>query len=426
MRNAKLFLVAGVVLLAPALVFANGFALFEHGARGVAMGGAFCAVANDPTAGYYNPAGLVFLDGTQAAVGAYLITEKATFEGDDPFPGEGYRAEMMSQVFYPLHTHVTGKLGDRIAWGLSVTSPFGLGTWWDNDFAGRYITKRIDLRVFNINPNLAIKLSDKVAVAVGVDYYLSDVNLTTSIPAVNPYTQQVAEIGQVHMYSDINDGIGFNLAFLAKLSEGWSVGASYRSRVKVEYEAEASFVQIPTGYADFDGLVATLLPFTTNPKGETEINFPGEYRLGVAWHTGNLTTSADVVYMDWDSFKELPITIIGYPALSSVRVENYEDAYTYRLGFEYRTSERWAWMAGALYDETPEPLEAFSPLLPDANRWGASLGFSYTMTDKIRFDLGYLFLRFEDRSTRGMDTDNFNGHYRTTAHLLGVTLNYTF
>ena len=88
--------------------------------------------------------------------------------------------------------------------------------------------------------------------------------------------------------------------------------------------------------------------------------------------------------------------------------------------------ERWAWMAGALYDETPEPLEAFSPLLPDANRWGASLGFSYTMTDKIRFDLGYLFLRFEDRSTRGMDTDNFNGHYRTTAHLLGVTLNYTF
>ena len=86
MRNAKLILAAGAVLLVPALVFGNGFALFEHGARGVAMGGAFCAIADDATAGYYNPAGLAFLEGTQAAAGAFLITESSVFEGDNPFP----------------------------------------------------------------------------------------------------------------------------------------------------------------------------------------------------------------------------------------------------------------------------------------------------------------------------------------------------
>mgnify|MGYP003338662292 CR=1 FL=1 len=58
--------------------------------------------------------------------------------------------------------------------------------------------------------------------------------------------------------------------------------------------------------------------------------------------------------------------------------------------------------------------------------WGASAGFSYTMTDKIRFDLGYLLLRFEDRSTRGVDPENFNGQYRTSANLLGVTMHYKF
>jgi long-chain fatty acid transport protein len=426
MRNAKLFFAAGVVLLAPALVFGNGFALFEHGARGVAMGGAFGAIADDATAGYYNPAGLAFLEGTQAAAGAFLISESAGMSGLDPYPGAGYHAEMVQQYFYPFHTHLAGKFSDRIAWGVSLTSPFGLGTWWADDFAGRYISKRIDLRVFNINPNLAIKLSENVAVAVGVDYFLSDVDLTKSIGAINPYTQQVAEIGQVHMYSELNDGIGYNLAFLAKLGSGWSVGASYRARVKVEYDAEASFVQIPTGYTDFDALVSGLLPFSTNPKGATEVNFPGEYRLAFAWKGDKLTASVDVVYMDWDSFQELPITIVGYPALSSVKEENYEDAYTYRVGFEYRTSQQWSWLCGALYDMTPEPVEAFGPLLPDAHRWGASAGFSYDMTEKIRVDIGYLYLRFEDRSTRGLDPDNFNGQYATTANLLGVTLHYKF
>jgi long-chain fatty acid transport protein len=426
MRNAKLILAAGAVLLAPALVFGNGFALFEHGARGVAMGGAFGAIADDATAGYYNPAGLAFLDGAQAATGAFLITESAKLSGLDPYPGAGYRSEMESQIFYPFHAHMAGTFSDRIAWGVSVTSPFGLGTWWPDDYAGRYVTKRIDLRVFSINPNLAIKLSENVAVAVGVDYFLSDVDLTKSIGAINPYTQRVADIGQVHMYSDLNDGIGYNLAFLAKLDSGFSVGASYRSRVKVEYDAEASFVQIPTGYADFDAIVAGLLPFSINPKGETEVNFPAEYRLALAWRGDKMTASVDVVRMDWDSFKDLPITIIGYPALSSVREENYEDAYTYRIGFEYRKSQQWSWLFGALYDMTPVPTESVSPLLPDANRWGASAGFSYNITEKVRFDLGYLLLRFEDRSTRGLDADNFNAQYHTTANLLGVTLHYKF
>ena len=425
MRNAKLILAAGVIMLAPALVFGNGFALFEHGARGVALGGAFCAIADDATANYYNPAGLAFQDGMQAASGAFLITESAIFHGDKyPYPGPDYRTEMEQQIFYPFHLHLTGKLNDSVAWGLAIYSPFGLGTWWGDDFAGRFITKRIDLRVFNINPNVAFKVSDKVSFGVGLDYFLSDVSLTKSIPSINPYTQRVVEIGQVHMYSDLSDGIGFNLAFMAKPTEAFSVGASYRSRVKVKYDAKASFVQIPTGYADFDAIVSSLLPFSINPKGQTEVNFPAEYRIGFGLHTGALTTSVDVVLMDWDSFQELPITIVGYPALSSAKVQHFKDAYTYRLGFEWRTSKQWSWLFGALYDMTPQPIEAFGPLLPDANRWGASIGFSYDITERMRFDLGYLHLRFEDRGTNGQDSDNFNGHYKTTARLLGFTLGY--
>ena len=136
MRIVRFALIAGVVALAPTLALANGFALFEHGSRAVGMAGAFGAVADDPSAGYFNPAGLAFLDGTQAMAGFFLITESSTFTGDDPYPGAGYTVDMESQIFYPPHFHLTGHFSDSVSWGLSLTTPFGLGTWWPDDYAG--------------------------------------------------------------------------------------------------------------------------------------------------------------------------------------------------------------------------------------------------------------------------------------------------
>lgn len=46
--------------------YAGEFLSVGAGARGLAMGGAFCAVADDATAGYWNPAGLIRIDGQEA------------------------------------------------------------------------------------------------------------------------------------------------------------------------------------------------------------------------------------------------------------------------------------------------------------------------------------------------------------------------
>jgi len=414
------------LLLAPALAFGSGFALFEHAARGVALGGAFGATADDATAGYYNPAGLAFQEGTKSAAGAYFITFDSKFTGDNPYPGVGYESKQESQIFFPVHAHVTGGLTDRLRWGFSMTAPFGLGTWWPDDFAGKFISKRIDLKVFNLNPNLAFKVNDHLALAVGFDYFLSAVDLTKSIGVINPYTQQAAEVGQVHMFNSSDSGWGYNFGVLAKLGGGFSAGATYRSRVEVTYDAEASFTQFSTGNADFDQIVALQIPFAENVPGETRINFPAEMRVGLAWHGDALGIEADVVKMGWDSFQNLPIVLEGYPLLSSVREENYEDCFTYRLGVEYRTSPTWSWLFGALYDENPVPTAAVSPLLPDSNRTGISIGFSWDFSQNMRLDLGFLHLMFDERSTEGLDHDNFNGTYKQTAELLGLTVGYRF
>jgi len=428
MRKARvvwLSALAACLLLAPASTFGAGFALFEHGARAVALGGAFGATADDPTALYFNPAGIAFQQAGYAA-GVYFITESSTFDGANPYPGEGYSVDMKSQIFYPIHLYYTSPITSNLSWGIGVFNPFGLGTWWEDDYAGKYITKRVDLKVFDINPNLAYKFSEGFAVAVGVDYFYSNLNLTKSIPAINPYTQTVAEVGQVHLYTDYQGGWGWNAAFLGKLGGGISLGASYRSNVTINYTGNAEFIQFPTGYADFDAIVASQIPFGQAPQAETSIEYPWEGRLALAWHGEVWGVEADYVKMGWSSFKELPITLPDYPQLSSVREENYTDSSTYRLGIEYKHSDNIWWQFGALYDKTPVPVESVSPLLPDADRKGLSIGATIALSAKTQLEIGYLYLKFSDRSTEGVNPEGYEGTYKTSANILGFTLVHRF
>jgi long-chain fatty acid transport protein len=425
-RRIGLSALAGCLLLVPAVSHGAGFALFEHSARAVALGGAFGATADDPSAIYFNPAGIAFLQGTQFAGGVYFITESSTFNGANPYPGQGYTVDMKKQIFYPPHLYLTGELTPELHWGIGVFAPFGLGTWWPNDYAGKYITKRVDLKVFDVNPTLSYKVTDHLALAAGVDYFYSALDLTRSIGAINPYTQQAAEVGQVHLYTKWKGGFGWNVGLLGKLDGGFSVGATYRSNVKLNYTGNASFTQFSTGYPDFDAIVATQVPFGKKPSATTSIKYPDEVRFALAWHGSAVGIEADVVRSGWSSFKDLPIELTGYPQLSEVRPENYKDSNCYRLGLEYKVSPTWAWQVGVLYDKSPVPTESVSPLLPDADREGASVGASYAFSPNTRLDVSYFYLKFKTRDTGGINYDNYEGTYKTTANLFGFTVVHRF
>jgi long-chain fatty acid transport protein len=423
--TSQLALLAIIGLL-PGTVLGAGFALFEHGARAVAMAGAFGATADDPTAGYYNPAGLAFQKGTQVAFGAYMIDFGSDFTGANPYPGANYAAKQVSQTHVPPHLYLAGDLTNELRWGIAVDTPFGLGTWWSDKFEGRFVTKRTDLKVINFNPNLAYRVGDVLAFAVGADMYITNVDLTKSIGVINPYTQTVAEVGQAHIYTKGQKGWGWNAGVLAKLQGGFSVGLTYRSTVKVDMKGNASFVQFATGYNDFDAIIRSQIPFAKNPSVTTNITFPAEYRAALAWQGEKWTAEFDFQRQGWHTFKNLPITIKGYAALSSVRPENYEDSNSYRLGFEWKKSASLSFEFGGLYDKTPVPTESVSPLLPDADRRGITAGFSYAFTGKTKLDVGYMHLMFPERSTKGLDGDNFNGKYQNRAELLGFTLTHSF
>jgi len=425
-RGIGFSVLAACLLLAPTSSFGAGFALFEHGARAVGLGGAFGATADDPTAIYYNPAGIAFLPGTQFAAGVYLITESATFKGANPYPGQGYSADIKKQIFFPPHVYLTGELTPDLHWGLGVYAPFGLGMWWPNDYAGKYIVKRVDLKTYNFNPTLSYKVTDHLALAVGLDYFYSALDLTRSLGAINPYLQQVSEVGQVHLYTDYKGAIGWNVGLLGKLDGGFSIGATYRSNVKIDYTGKASFTHYLTGYPDFDAIVGSELPFGSKPTAKTSIKYPDETRFALAWHGSKLGIEVDYVRMGWSSFKNLPIDLVGYPFLSETRPENYEASACTRLGVEYKASPSLAWQFGVLYDKNPVPAASVSPLLPDSDRRGATIGASIGLSPKTRLDISYMYLPFKERSTGGVNYDNYEGTYKTTANLFGFTVVHKF
>ncbi len=431
--NHRLILaVAVVAFLSPSLSQASGFALFEHGNRGMAMGGAMTAVADDPSALFWNPAGIAFQtdEGTQVQLGITFITANQDFNGSSPYPGDGYHAEQKSQTYYPPHLYLVMPLSDKASFGFSMTNPFGLGTYWDDDFAGRFISKRVDIKTYNLSPNFAFKLGEHFALGLGVDYLVGQIDLTKNIGMINPYTQHVADVGQVHLQTDGmgNDGWGWHAGLQGKFG-GFSVGFLYRSEIDMDFtDGYGSFRQFETGYADYDAALAALIPFGERAAMTSNIVFPDYFQIGLAWENEKWTVSGQWGTMGWSSFQELPIIFTDYPHLSDTVVENYVDADQYRIGLEYRASGKLALRLGYLEDETPQPVESMSPLLGDGDRTGYTLGIGFDIRG-IQTDIGYMYLTFDTRHTGdngGVSLDGYEGSYKTRANLIGITTTLKF
>src|SRR6202171_2353996 len=71
-----------VLMTVAGSVFGSGFAIFEQGAKATAMGGAFAATADDPSAIFYNVAGIAQQRRMALSAGATGITFQNQFIGD--------------------------------------------------------------------------------------------------------------------------------------------------------------------------------------------------------------------------------------------------------------------------------------------------------------------------------------------------------
>lgn len=416
---------AAVVCAAPASE-AAGFAIFEQGARAMGFAGAVTAQSKDGSAIFHNAAGIAFLKDKQIYFGGTLIHPSASFTGQEPFPGPGITENGDVGILIPPNFYYTHPFSERVAFGIGVHVPFGLQTKWENpdNFSGRYISTRADLKGFALNPTVAFKLEDRLSIGVGLDVRFAKIALDRRVPVVNPFSQRVVDGAEVNLESDMNTGFGFNVGIMAKPSESLSVGLSYRHKVNVDFSGTANFEPIATGSPELDVRVRALLPAGATPV-ETAIEFPGFASFGFAKSFGDWTFEADVNWYQWSTFDELTLTFPSEPRLNETIEEEYSSSFQYRFGIERVLNEAWEVRGGYFFDETPSPPASMSPLLPDANRHGFCLGGSW-VSGRFRLDSAFWYVLASERSTGGANHDRYDGTYKSHALTLGISLGYAF
>ena len=426
-RLAALVLVGLAVALPAARLEAAGFALFEQSSKGNAMGGAYAATADDPSAMFYNPAGNAFIDSFTVDGSLFgVLRPTARLDGLNPYPGEGYSANMHKPLYWFGNLYGVMSLSKDVKLSIGMWSPNGLGVPWQNpdQFRGRVINQRVDLRQVSASVQLAWKMADWLAIGAGPEFRFTDVKLSKNIQAVNPFTQRVQDIAHLSLISEGTPvDITWTAGLLVKPCDRLRFGVSYHAHVDVDVAGPAQFYQIGTGSPQFDAAVSTLLPFGQAPTGSTTLQFPSITMFGLAYDlTPNLTLEVDGNYTTWKVFDQTVIRIPGVP--DSVLPHGWENTWTVRAGALYRGSKGWA-AAGFIYDQTPQPDFDVSPFLPDNNRTGVTIGAGFRVLKGVELNFSSLFLWFHERTVT-TNKDNFSATYKTFAILPSVGMKTTF
>lgn len=407
-------LLTGTLLL-PSNGFATGFRLPEQSASSMGMASAFVGQADDPSAAWYNPAAITGLEGTQFSAGVVAIYPVLTHETTSGTTDVSDRT-----IHLPFHLYATRKLNDKLSFGLSMNTPFGLSTDWSDTSATRYVATFSNVVTFNINPNIAYKMSDNLSLAFGIDYMKIRATLENML--------DLSGIGLGDQNFRLNgegDGWGLNAAAHYKATDALNLGLSYRSRIKTDIE----------GTADVNAIAQS------NP-GSTEITLPDIIHFGASYKASDkLMLNADLEYTLWSTYDRIVITSNTFLPLTGGATQTneyqWEDTWCLRLGGQYKLSDIWKLRAGILYDQNPVPEERFETRIPDTDRLGLSVGAGYA-SGKITVDVAYMYLMFMDRTINESLADGvtvtlltptptaLNGDYKSEAHMAGVTIGYKF
>jgi long-chain fatty acid transport protein len=416
LKRALVVLIIVVTCVATAL--AGGYQIGEHGARGMAMGGAFVAQAADGSAIYYNPAGLSFQKGVNVLLGTTLIMPSTTFTGPTPSTAS---TDMVSQTFTPINVYATYTMDNGLSFGVGVFNPYGLGTEWPSTWVGRHLAVKSDIQTFYINPTVSYKFSDQFSVGVGVSYVIGTVTLDRKLP-LTPLPD-----GGFKLDGD-GTGINFNAGILWKPTDVLSIGLSYRSETKIDFEGDATFTNIPNIDPDGPGPSPPLTAlFPSGTTGKATLPMPSNLMAGIAYDINkDFTVEADFQYLGWSSYDKLQVTFnkAVYGSTTMADIVDWENSILLRLGGEYRI-DKLALRAGFIYDATPQPDKAVDPTLPDANRIEVTVGAGYQLTGMISIEVAYQYVKASDRTVTA-PTNSFPGTYKTTANLFGVNLGLKF
>ena len=368
--------------------FAEGFEIREQSAWGQGASYAGVAAGGSVSSMFWNPATMTQTGAFALETSGSMIFPQASQTGTtnlaplftDGTPNSGQDA-------FVLASYATYRLTDRIWAGVSINSPFGLETAFENpNWAGAFYGQSSTLRTYTATPSLAIKIFDWLSVGGGfqAEYGLTDLKFATGFsPMLPPFPPTGPQI-QLAQAMGHGWGFGWTAGVTVTPTSSTQVGLGYRSGID----------QHIGGNLDTGAAVGFGTPGTVN----TTIKLPGIASLGVRQGlTPQFTLLGTVEWTNWSRIGTSTLTQgNGAPALAPsgavVQVPfQWRDSWFYSLGLEYAVAPAWTLRGGVAYESNAIPDQVRTPLVPDDSRMWYSVGATNTV-GPFKIDLAYSFI----------------------------------
>ena len=463
MRLHKALPSLSLLLLLPSMAFGLGFRLPDQDAEATARGNAFTATADDPSAIFYNPAGIMQLgDGISVESGMYGI---AIDEQYKPLPGDSTGHDSTAHdPFQPipqfyLSYHPTNQ---AFSFGLGVYSPFGSKQEWPDDASFRQSGLYGSLEFISFNPVFAVQVTRSLSIGLGISANYIDAQLRQGLTSMQ---------GDSFSFKGNGLAVGGNFGIMWKPTERQSIGFSYHTPVSGDLtghtqeglngtergQAEAGNAEIAAGKEKLDQTIQQInaLPIPPSVKApliaeanaaynaqiaaagvpasgsfptsfptlgaKGNLKFPQYAVIGYSFRpTPDWNIEADVDWTDWDSLNTLTLKRSDR---STVSVPfDWTHSFMYEVGAT-RIIGPYKLSAGYMYSENSVPSGTFSPVIPDSNRHILSIGLGRTFgacSVNLAYQLGI-------GGKRTIVNDSVaDGSYSFLSNAVSISLGYHF
>lgn len=385
-----------LLVLLPFPSWGLGFRIPNQDAEAIGRGNAFFATANNPSAIYYNPAGISQLKGSYFQYGVHSIVVNSDYESGGAQVENEQKLQAVPQLFY------TRSIGETaFTFGLGVYAPHGLGMEWPGNAPFHDTAHEGQLLFASVNPVLAYAVGDKLSVAFGPSFNYSRVKLSQGIPVAPAPGDEFKYVGDDIDYS-LHAGVRW------QAHEQWVLGVTYHGPSTMNYRGKS-----------------TLRPYSPPRGTSVEVDFPQFIMAGVSYRpTPKWNFEIGVDWTDWDSFNSITFQNTS-PGGSITSAFNWESSWMYHAGGSYYFDNPYYVSAGYFLSENSTSTRDFNPIVPDTDLHVMSLGVGYkgkrwTWAFAAQLIVGPV------REVRGATGAGVDGDYQFFNQALNFSLGYRY
>lgn len=413
----------GIVLAGSTFtVCAGGVRTPDQDAFATARGEAFVATADNPSAIYYNPAGITQLDGANLRAGLYGIYLDPSYQppsGGQTFDNEA-KLHALPQLF------CTYKPQDsRFAFGLGIFAPYGLGLRWPQDTGFRTVGTESSLTYLTINPVVAMEVLPHLSVAAGLTVNYSQIELEQGLFWPSQELDNFTFKGEGWQ-------VGYNLGVRWQPIEKIALGASLRSQTTMDFGGHTEYVNTTPVPLPGGGAIPAFP--SQRVAASANFNFPLIAIVGISYRpTEKWNFEFDADYADWNTVKTVTIKQAnGFPPLLPQDVPvvlNWQSSWYYELGATRYLANGWHVSAGYIFNESSVPAAHYTPLVADVDKHFFSVGVGQRGKRwdwDVAYQFGYGPSTTISGSTPSATGQTADGRYEFISHAVAVSVGYHF